>query len=439
MNILRRFCSLGLAALLIGALLSGVVLTAGSAAPAAASTPEAFAGTATAQALKLDLFGTTITLGSTNAEADTTPQAVASGSGVALLTATASSAKATSTTPSATPPKACGVNLPLTGILTLSLACSQSAGSVANSAPTATSASNIAAVDIGTLSLVLQLLQPILNALTPIANQVIGSVLTTVNSALTGLGLGSVGTTLSNLLGGLGVSETQPVSSLITALEKATDLATIHVGDSSAGVTTSSGTVIATSSAQAATIDVLPGILVGGGPLLSITVGTATTTSTYNRGTGVSSAAFSPAILTVSLLGINIPVGLGAPVNLLAGTPLASSISLGAGSTTKNADGSVTATADGVGLDLLQGINGGIQLDLAHAASGVGGTVAQITTTTTAAATTTTIKPAVTATTLPPLATTGSDTPYLAIGFTLLLAGYLTRRKLVARRAGPPR
>jgi len=416
--------------------LSTVALTAGTAAPAAAS-PEAFAGTATAQALKLDLFGTTITLGSTNAEADTTPQAVASGSGVALLTATASSATANSTTPTATPPQACGVNLPLTGILTLSLACSQSAGSVANSAPTATATSNIAALNVGTLSLVLQLLQPILNALEPIANSLIGSVLTTVNTALSGLGLGAVGTTLSNLLGGLGVSETQPVSSLITALEKATDLATIHVGDSSAGVTTSSGTVIATSSAQAATIDVLPGILLNGGPLLSITVGTATTTSTYNRGTGVSTAAFSPAILTVSLLGINVPVGLGAPVSLFAGTPLASTISLGAGSTTKNADGSVTATADGVGLDLLQGINGGISLDLAHAASGVGGTVAAVTTTTTVApTTTTTVKPAITTTTLPPLATTGSDTPYLAIGFTLLLAGYLTRRKLLARRAG---
>src|ERR1700722_14769606 len=187
MNVLRRYFSLGLAALLIGALLSTVGVAAGSALPAAASTPEAFAGTATAQALKLDLFGTTLTLGSTSAEADTTPQAVASGSGVALITATASSATANSTTPSATPPKACGLNLPLTGILTLSLACSQSTGSVANSAPTATSSSNIAAADGGTLNLVLQLLQPILNALTPIANQVIGSVLTTVNSALTGL------------------------------------------------------------------------------------------------------------------------------------------------------------------------------------------------------------------------------------------------------------
>jgi hypothetical protein len=396
---------------------------------AANSTPEAFAGSAAAEALKLDLFGTNLTLGSTSAEADTTPEAKATGSGVALITSTTSTANATTDNPTSTPAKQCGLNLPLTGLLNLALACSQSAGSVTNSAPTASSAANIADIDVGVLNTVLQVLQPILNALTPMANQILGNVLTTVTGVL-----GPLGTTVTNLLGNLGISTSQPVSSLITALEKATTLLSVHVGDSTAAVTTSSDTVVATSMAQGATISVLPGLTVGGGPLLSITVGQASTTSTYARGTGVSTGSFDPAILTVNLLGTTIHVGLGSPITLFAGTPLESTISLGAGTTTHGPNGSITETADGVSLDLLKGLNGGISLALADATSTVGGTPAvlapQIVTTTTAApVTTTTVAPHL-------LATTGADeAPLLPIGFVLLLLGYLTRRKWLTRRS----
>jgi len=437
MNIFRRWGTLGLSALLIGSILSTVALASGAAAPAAAQSAEAFAGSANAEGLKLSLFGTNVTIGATSAEADTTPQAVASGSGLALLTATQSSATANSTTPSASEGPKCGLNLQLTSIAGLALACSTSSGSIADSAPTAASSAKIGEIDVGLLNTVLQLLQPILNALEPVANQIVGNVLTTVTNALNGLGLAALGTTVTNLLGNLGVSTTQPVSSLITALEKATNLATITVGPSASSVTTSSGTVVATSSAQGAVIDVLPGITVTGKPLLEITVGQASTTSTYNRGTGKSNATFSPAIVSINLLGDNIPIGLGAPVNLFPGTALASSISLGAGSTKSLANGGVSAQADGVAINLLTGLNGGISLALADASSSVGGTPAVAAVTTTSTTSTTVAVAATSLTTKPPvLATTGADeAPLLPIGFALLLAGYLARRRwLVGRR-----
>lgn len=410
--------------------MAGVAVTAASTSAGAQSsgTPEAFAGTAQAQALVLKLFGTKLTIGGTSAEADTTPQATASGAGIALITQTTSNATANTATPTASPAQACGLNLPVANILTLSLACSQSKASIANSSPAATATANIADLNVGLVNTVLSVLQPVITALEGLGNPLLSTVLTTVQSIVQPV----LGTTLTQLLGGLGISMSQPVTSLVNALERATQLVTVHVGDSGSSVVTSSGAVTATSSAQGATIAVLPGIEVGGGPLLSITVGEAATTSTYDRTSGTSSATFSPAILSVTLLGATIPVGLGSPITLLAGTPLASTISLGAGSTTKTASG-VTATADGVSLDLLQGLNGGISLALANAESAVGGNVAVAAATTTAPPTT--AAPVVSIAPEPvTLATTGTSTPFLEIGFFLILAGYITRRTYRSRR-----
>lgn len=413
----------------MGGLLTGVAVSTASSVPAAADTPEAFAGTASAQALQLKLFGTALTIGSSNVEADSSPKAHADGAGVALLAATTSSADSVGADKTLTPAKACGLNLPLASLLTLQLACSQSATNTANSAPAALATSNIAALDVGLLNTVLTLLQPILHILIPLGDQVLGGVLTTVQGVVQPI----LGTTLPTLLGKLGLDLSKPVSSLVTALEKATNLVTVHVGDTVSQVVTTGGTVVADAVAKGAEIDVLPGILLGGGPLLSITLGLAHTTSTFNRTTGASDANFDPAILTVSLLGSVIPVKFGTPITLLAGTPLESTISLGAGTKVKNADGSVTAKADGVGIDLLKGINGGISLHLAHAESAAGGALKTVspvvpsTTTTTAALTTGTLTAH--------LATTGTDAPLLPVGVFLILAGYVTRRTFRTRRA----
>jgi hypothetical protein len=429
MKVLRRFCALSLSGLVMGGLLAGVAVSTASSVPAAADTPEAFAGTASAQALQLKLFGNALTIGSSNVAADSSPKAHADGAGVALLAATTSSADVNGADKSMAPPKACGLNLPLANILTLALACSQSATGTTNASPSALATSNIAALDVGLLNPVLNLLQPILNALTPLADQLLGTVLTTVTNVLQPV----LGTTLQQLLGGLGLSTTKPVSSLIDALKRATNLATVHVGDTVSQVVTNGANVVADAIAKGAEVDVLPGLLLTGGPLLSITLGLAHTTSTFNRTTGASAASFDPAIVDVKLLGIDIPIRLGAPITLLAGTPLESTISLGAGTTTKHADGSVSATADGVGIDLLKGLSGGISLHLAHAQSAAGGALKTVSQTT--VATTATTQPPVTGTLTAHLATTGTDTPLLPIGVFLILSGYITRRTLRTRRA----
>lgn len=433
MRIFRRLCALSVSGLIIGGMLTGVAVSTATSVPAGADTPEAFAGSASAQALVLKLFGTNLTLGSSNVAADSSPKAHADGAGLALIAATTSSADADAVNKTVAPPKACGLSLPIANILTLALACSQSASGTVNSSPSAVATSNIAALDVGLLNPLLNLLQPILSALTPIADQLIGTVLTTVQSVLQPV----LGTTLQQLLGGLGLDTAKPVSSLLTALQKATNLVTVHVGDTASSVVTSAGTVIADSIAKGAEIDVLPGITLTGGPLLSITLGLAHTTSTFNRLTGVSAATFDPAIVTVKLLGAVIPVALTTPLVLFAGTPLESVISLGAGKTTLNkTDGSVSAEASGVGIDLLKGLNGGISLHLAHATSAAAGAKAQLVATTTSNSTTSTSLPAVTGTLLVTrLPVTGSAAPVLPIGMALILAGYLTRRGLLRRWA----
>lgn len=431
MKVLRRFCSLGVLGVLTAGMLSGVVSSTVSATPASANLPEVFAATASAQALKLSLFGTTLTISSTNAEGDTTPKAHADGAGAALITASSSVADSTGANQSVATPKNCGIVLPLQPLAGVLLACSQSTSVTASGVPSATATSNIADIDVNLLNPVLNLLKPILDALTPLANQVLGTVLNTVQNAVQPL----LGSTLPNLLGKLGIDVNKPVSSLITALQKATNLITIHVGDTTSNVATTADAVTADSVAQGAKIDVLPGLLVNGDPLLSITVGMAHTTSTYNRVAGTSAATFDPAILSIDLLGSVIPIKLGSPIDLLAGTPLESIISLGGGATTTNADKSVSAVADGVGLDLLKGINGGISLHLAHAESAAGGHTDTVTAATPTTTPSTTSLPVVTAVEPVRLATTGTSAPLLPVGFVLVLAGYLTRRTFRSRRA----
>ena len=87
----------------------------------------------------------------------------------------------------------------------------------------------------------------------------------------------------------------------------------------------------------------------------------------------------------------------------------------------KNADGSVGAIADGVSLRLLKGINGGINLDLAHAEAGVAGSpaVADIVDIPRAAE----------------LPRTGGSGPWLPVaGATLIAAAVVTRRFVLRTR-----
>jgi hypothetical protein len=228
-------------------------------------------------------------------------------------------------------------------------------------------------------------------------------------------------------------STVAPVSSLVNNLldgvKKATGLLAIKLGDSTAQAVTTAGAVTATANAAGAQIDLLPGLALGGAPLLSVIVGQAKSVSTFDRGTAKSTPTFDAAVarvrLGLPLLGAgitDIPIQLNQPLTLLAGTPLESTITLGGGRTTTDpATGSVASYADGVSIQLLKGLNGGIGLELAHAETGAGGqarllTQQQI------------VQP------VPSLAKTGNS-PWLPLtGAGLLVAALGIRRRLVAAR-----
>jgi len=85
----------------------------------------------------------------------------------------------------------------------------------------------------------------------------------------------------------------------------------------------------------------------------------------------------------------------------------------------------VGAVADGVSLQLLKGVAGGITLELAHAESAVGGAKALITTQS--------VNPPAEVKAAE-LARTGAEAPWLPMGILLILAAFVTRRASRARR-----
>jgi len=379
MHTVQRLGAIALSALVMTAVLA---LPATAQSQAVATRAESFIATAAARGLDLNLFGTRVTIGQSSALVNSTPMARASGAGVALVSDTVSTSEVNAANQSATPPKACVLNLPVASLLTVELACGESRVDTNNGAPSAFGAGSVAGVDLlGTTLLqpIIDLLRSLLNALLPVVDQTVGTVTNTLTPALGGL--------LGGLAGNLGLgtgSNVAPVSGLVnnllTGIERATALLDVKVGDSTASAVTSANAVTATATAAGAQIDLLPGLALGGAPLLSIIVGQARSVSIFDRGTARSTPSFDAAVARVRL-GLplagatvtDIPIQLGAPLTLLAGTPLETTISLGAGRTvTDPSTGSVASYADGVSIQLLKGLNGGIGLELAHAETGAG-------------------------------------------------------------------
>jgi hypothetical protein len=396
--------------------LSALVTTAVLALPASAQTgagqtvetrPESFIATAAARGLELSVFGTKVTIGQASAIINSTPLARASGAGVVLVPGTVSSSEVTAANQSAAPPKACVLNLPVATLLSVELACGESRVDTGAGGPQAFGRGAVAGVDVAALNAldpVVQLLQTLLAQLLPVVDQTVGTVVNT----LPGIG-GLVGSLAGTL--GLGTtSSVAPVSSL---------------GESIAQTVTSANAVTATANAAGAQIDLLPGLTVGGTPLLSIIVGQAKSVSTFDRATAKSTPTFDAAVARVHLGallgGLDIPIQLGAPLTLLAGTPLETTISLGAGRTVTDPNtGAVASYADGVSIQLLKGLNGGITLDLAHAETGAGGQTRLVS------------QQQVVTPVVPSLAKTGND-PWLPLaGAALLMMALGIRRRVVA-------
>ena len=427
----------------VGAMaLSALVMAAVLALPASAqeaqtvqTRPESYIATAAARGLNLGVFGTNLTIGQSSAVVNSTPSAKASGAGVALVSGTISAGEVNAVNQSAAPPKACvanlPVNLPAVGqLLGLELACGESRVSIsADGAPAAFGAGSVAGVDLAALGLldpVIALLQSLLAQLLPVVDQTVGSVINT---------LPAVGGILGPLAGNLGLGSTStvaPVSGLVNSLlqgvQRATGLVDIRLGASTAEAATTATAVTATAKAAGAQIDLLPGLTVGGSPLLSILVGDARSVSSFDRATAKSTPTFDAAVVRVRLglplLGgtvTDIPVGLGAPLTLLAGTPLETTISVGAGRTVTDPNtGAVASYADGVSIQLLKGVSGGIGLELAHAETGAGGQTRLVS------------QQQVVTPVVPTLAKTGND-PWLPLaGAGLLVVALGIRRRVLA-------
>ncbi|MFP5318664.1 MAG: hypothetical protein ACLGI2_10265 [Acidimicrobiia bacterium] len=388
--------------------------------------PEAFIASASARGLDLNLFGNRLTIGSSNALIDSSPKAQAQGAGVALIAGTVADALATGVNVTDTPPQACVANLPLLGLLTVALACGEANATTADGMPKAAATGKIASVDVGGT-----LLNPILQAVGNLLDQTLGAVVDPLTQLLGGL--------LNPLLGTLNLNLQNTVQDLLDGLGQVTGLLSVRVGPAASQAITTTDKVNGTAIAQGAVIELLPGLSALGAPLLTITVGDARATvdvtrpsaSTDDPTAAVATPAYQAALVKVDLgvpvLGnvTSIPVSLGAPITLFAGTILESTIALGGGSTGDGPNGSKFAIADGVSIHLLKGLNGGIGIALAHAEAAGGGRSAKLSVRQ--------IAPPVTQPEV--LARTGADGALLPMaGVALLLAALGVRRLVVTRR-----
>lgn len=332
---------------------AGVVALAASfvaSAPAGAQTPEVYAGSALGRALNLSVLGQKATFGVSTAKIDSTLKAAADGAGQVLVLGSTTKAQVSGNNSKQEAPQACAAAVPVAPVLNLGLVCSASTAEVANGLPHAVSEGSLAELDVTANAL------PINTVIAPV-QQALEGVFGTLPDALD-----PATNTVSDLLTAVGTTQTLEAK----------------VGHSRSEVSTVAGTVTATGVAEAAQVDLLP---VGGlldNPVASIIVSSAKATAVYDRAAGTAVGSFDPALVTVRLStpltgNTDISVAPGQTVTILEGTPLESRIIVADGSVTKNPDGSVAAVADGVKLELLKGVNGGITLELAHAEAGAAG------------------------------------------------------------------
>jgi hypothetical protein len=329
---------------------AGAIVMALVGGPAGAATPEVFAGSAAGRALGLTVLGQKATFGVSTAKVNSTLNAVAEGAGQLLVLASTTKADVTGNNTKQSAPQACAQALPAVPVLSLGLACSESSAEVVEGLPHAVSEGSLVSLGLALNDLPINtVIAPVQGAL----EQVFGALPDAIDPATA---------TVTDLLKAIGETKTLEAK----------------VGHSRSEVSTVAGTVTSTGVAEAAQVDILPIGALDKNPVASIIVGSAKATAIYDRKAGASKASFDPAIVTLRLNTVltgaqEIKVAPGETITILQGTPLESTITVADGKTIKNADGSMSAVADGVKLELLKGVNGGIVLELAHAEAAVAG------------------------------------------------------------------
>jgi hypothetical protein len=173
-------------------------------------------------------------------------------------------------------------------------------------------------------------------------------------------------------------------------------LVKVTVGSSSSSVNATPSAATADTQDTGVTVSLLGGIGASGGPLATVVIGSASTTSTLDRAAGTVKTSDTPAVVTVD---VTPPVGApahlqiapGASQTILAGTPLETTIAAGDGTAAATpGSGAGSASAEGVEVDALTsvgatdsaGTNGGVGVKVAGSSTSANVVAAAVTPTT---------------------------------------------------------
>jgi len=378
MRFIRRLAALAVVATVVGALV-GV-------APASADTPERLVGTSAGRALDISLLGTKLSFGDATGTVNSALDPVASAAGQ-VLPSLVGATKATTASGTAQDGETCGLPQlpdPVAGVLDLYVACSTSIASVLDGLKSTSSNGYVTGLNLDAGSLLELLGLP--NVLADVPINQLTDPLQAALAPLTG-----------PIADATGVSVDKTVDTIEGLLKEILTVQTLSVdlGKATSAVTTTAGALTSVGTAEGATIKILPlTSTLGNTPLATITIGSSKATATYDRAAGKAVPSFDAALVTIDLapgLGLgpltHISLAPGQTQTILAGTPLQSTITVADGKTLNLPDGGVKAIADGVSVELLQGLgatsptafDGGLAVRLAHSEAEVAGAPAQTT------------------------------------------------------------
>lgn len=349
------------------AALAAVPVGAQEAGPQPAAVP-ALEATSSGRAVHISVFGQGLTIGETSSKV-TGGAAEASGLGLAspIFDGGASSASVQGQGTDGSTEPVCVQAVDQIPGLTLELVCSSSVASVDGA--NASAATTAAGTKI------------VLNPIAPILETPLSAVVAPLQGGLQQL-VGALEPVLGPIddASGLGLQDT--LGDLFDALLGGGDLVTVSLGNASTDSRIQDGTAATSCVSEGARVDVLDLPAVGGvdpAPVISLIVGDARTEVTVED--GVPTPVSSPAGITVQVppLGLNQPLALGQTLEIPLPEPLGTSvISITDGVSGTDEQGRGFATADAVSIHLLNGsaLMGGIELSFARCSSTAGGPAA---------------------------------------------------------------
>ena len=372
--------------------------------PARADSPEVFFGSAAGKALDLNVLGTEAAFGATEASADSTGAATASGAGALLpgvdvpsardLTIVGGQSADASQGDPDVKSKRCKSDtataaLPsnVKQLVNLGIVCS-AAEARKSGGPSAKAEASLAEVGLNAQFAVDHLDA----ALGDKGAELLGDICETIAGLKT-----ETDTQPAKDQAAAACSAKDTLADVVANVLKTSTVLDAAVGKTTSSVTTEASKVTSTATAAGATVEILPLPEVGGlssDPLATLAISQASATAVYDRGTGAATASFDPALVRIKLNpavartltvenefvvtaktlldGVTVPVETGVPPTdkTVGGTtvpfpetlvcdddpssicldvdPLEVRIRVGNGRVVTNADGSVKAVADGV-------------------------------------------------------------------------------------------